>query len=57
VVKRSPEIEISALERQHLNTDELRMAIIVIQTFPNAALTQRYWFKCRSCTFDWPSWF
>jgi hypothetical protein len=56
VIKRSAETDIGSLQRQHLNSDELRMAITAIGNFPKASITQRYWFKCPGCTFDWPSW-
>jgi predicted RNA-binding Zn-ribbon protein involved in translation (DUF1610 family) len=48
-VKPSAKTDIGSLQRQHLSSEELRMAA-------EASATQRYWFKCPNCTFDWPTW-
>jgi hypothetical protein len=64
------ETEIASLEQQHLAADELRMATVAIldksvSVFHDVhqkaetseiQIAQRYWFRCQTCKFDWPTW-
>lgn len=65
-----PELDVIALGRERLETDELRAAMVAICDQPHLALrdpdhttkpcaiqsAQPYWFTCPACKFDWREW-